>query len=85
MGILCYAILSRQFSTALAGRSNTSVNLTMFLAAFAFQWGMGAVIDLWPTDAAGRYPPEAYGAAVGLVVVLQGIAWVWMILPRRVD
>ncbi|EKV32212.1 Major facilitator superfamily [Caenispirillum salinarum AK4] len=83
VGILCYAVLSRQFSTALAGRSNTSVNLTMFIAAFAFQWGMGAIIDLWPADAEGRYPAEAYGAAIGAVVVLQVAAWVWLILPRR--
>lgn len=83
VGIVCYAMLSRQFSTALAGRSNTSVNLTMFLAAFAFQWGIGAIIDLWPMDAEGRYPTEAYGVAIGAVVVLQAIAWVWLIVPRR--
>lgn len=83
VGILCYAILSRQFSPALAGRSNTSVNLTMFLAAFAFQWGMGAVIDLWPTDADDRYPQAAYAAAIGVVIGLQVLAWVWLVWPRR--
>lgn len=83
VGILCYAVLSRQFSPALAGRSNTSVNLTMFIAAFAFQWSMGAIIDLWDADATGRYPVEAYGAAIGVVVVLQFVAWVWLILPHK--
>lgn len=82
VGTLCYAILAQQFSPALAGRSNTSVNLTMFIAAFAFQWSMGAIIDLWPTDAAGRYPQEAYAAALGLVIALQAAAWAWLVWPR---
>ncbi|SOD99142.1 Predicted arabinose efflux permease, MFS family [Caenispirillum bisanense] len=80
VGILCYAVLSRQFSAALAGRTNTSLNLTMFAAAFAFQWGMGAIIGQWPQDAAGAYPPAAYSAAIGTVVVLQTLAWGWLIV-----
>ncbi|GAA0593379.1 MFS transporter [Caenispirillum bisanense] len=83
VGILCYAILSQQFSAALAGRSNTSLNLTMFAAAFAFQWGMGAIIGLWPQTADGAYPAEAYSAAFLTVVVLQTVAWLWLLIDGR--
>lgn len=83
VGILCYAVLSRQFSAALAGRTNTSLNLTMFAAAFAFQWGMGAIIGLWPQTPEGAYPATAYGAAIGAVVALQVLAWSWLLIAGR--
>jgi MFS family permease len=80
-GTLMYAALSQQFPPNLAGRVNTALNLLVFVAAFAAQWGMGQVIDLWPKGGLG-YPPEAYRAAFGMMLALQGLALVWLALGR---
>lgn len=82
-GTLCYAALSQSFPPHLAGRVNTALNLLVFVAAFAIQWGMGAVIGLWPQDAAGAYPVAAYRTAFGIVLAMQAAAFVWFVLPRR--
>ncbi|MCX7893577.1 MAG: MFS transporter [Burkholderiales bacterium] len=78
---LAYSILSRGFPMALAGRVNTAVNLLIFVAAFAAQWGIGAVMDLWPA-AAGHYPQAAYRAAFGLVAALQVAAFAFLVSAR---
>jgi MFS family permease len=79
---LSYSILSREYPKALAGRVNTAVNLLIFVAAFAAQFGIGAIMDFWPATA-GRYPPEAYRAAFGVVAALQVVAFL-VLLPARV-
>lgn len=81
-GTLCYAALAQSFPAHLAGRVNTALNLLVFIAAFGVQWSMGAIIDLWPRQLDG-YPPAAYQAAFGTMVVLQAAALVWFVLPRR--
>jgi predicted MFS family arabinose efflux permease len=79
---LSYSILSREFPKALSGRVNTAVNLLIFVAAFTAQFGIGAIMDLWPA-AAGHYPAEAYRAAFGVVAGLQVAAFL-ALLPARV-
>ncbi|MFZ4790256.1 MAG: MFS transporter [Candidatus Competibacteraceae bacterium] len=76
---LSYAILSQAFPPGLAGRVNTAFNLLVFIAAFVMQWGLGAVIDLWPRTAAGGYATAGYSTGLGLVVVLQiaALGWLW--------
>jgi predicted MFS family arabinose efflux permease len=59
---LAYAIQTRRYEPSLAGRVNTAVNLLVFLGAFAAQWGVGAIVDLWPVLEGGRHPAAAYGA-----------------------
>ncbi len=83
-GTVTYAALSQSFPPHLSGRVNTALNLLVFVAAFATQWGMGAVIDLWPKAADG-YPPAAYQAAFGLMLALQLAALAWYAAPRRVS
>jgi len=46
--------------------------------AFACQWGLGALINLWPADAAGVYPQAAYATAWGVVLALQFVALAWV-------
>jgi sugar phosphate permease len=75
-GILCYADLSQRFPSRLAGRVNTSLNLLVFIAAFLAQWGIGAVINHWPSSASG-YAPQGYTAGFGLMLGLQALAAVW--------
>ncbi|MBI2236736.1 MAG: MFS transporter [Magnetospirillum sp.] len=77
-----YAVLTQIFPVRVAGRVNTSLNLTMFLTAFAVQWGLGVVIRLWPA-VEGRWPAEAYGVALAIPAVLQGLALLWFIPAAR--
>jgi len=78
-GILPYAGLSQIFPKDLSGRVSTSLNLTVFLGAFAVQWGLGEIISLWPTEGKG-YAPESYGAAFGSLAVLQLFGLLWFIV-----
>ena len=78
-GILCYADLSQRFASRLAGRVNTGLNLLVFIAAFTAQWGIGAVIDIWPSTRTG-YAVVGYQAGFGLMLGLQSMAVVWFLL-----
>jgi len=78
---LPYAILSQHFPRGLTGRVITASNIFMFVASFAFQWGIGVVLRHWPAEA-GRYPAEGYAVAFGSVAVLQLAVLVWL-LPMR--
>ena len=78
-GILPYAGLSQIFPKDLSGRVSTSLNLTVFLGAFAVQWGLGEIISLWPIQGKG-YAPESYGAAFGSLAVLQLFGLLWFIV-----
>lgn len=71
---LSYSILTARYDRTLAGRVNTALNMLVFVAAFAAQWGIGAVVSVWEPDGAGRYPVAAYTAAFGACVTLQALA-----------
>jgi predicted MFS family arabinose efflux permease len=74
--ILPYAVLSQSFPLHLSGRANTALNLLVFVAAFSAQWGIGAVIGLWPETETG-YAPDGYGAAFGIMLGLQAATALW--------
>jgi predicted MFS family arabinose efflux permease len=78
-GILPYAVLSQSFPLHLSGRVNTAVNLLVFVAAFSAQWGIGAIINLWPVTADGGYAPAGYQAAFGMMLLLQVVSMLWFI------
>jgi MFS family permease len=75
--ILPYAVLSQSFSKHLAGRANTGLNLLVFVAAFAAQWIIGLIINLWPQTADGGYNPSGYSTGFGLLAALQIVAALW--------
>ncbi|MGA0394458.1 MAG: MFS transporter [Rhodospirillales bacterium] len=81
--ILSYAILSQTFPKHLAGRVNVALNLLLFSASFFVQWGIGAVIDLWPVTANGTYAPEGYRAAFAILLGVQVMAMAWYALYRK--
>ena len=81
--ILSYAILSQNFPKQLAGRVNVALNLLLFTASFFVQWGIGAVIDLWPVTASGHYAPEGYQAAFAVLLGIQVLAFIWYTRYRR--
>ena len=82
-GILPYAVLTQSFAPELAGRVYTGLNLLVFLGAFAAQWGIGALIDLWPSTVNGGYAPAGYRAALLVMFALQVVSMIWFVLAAR--
>jgi predicted MFS family arabinose efflux permease len=81
-GSLSYSILSHRFVPALAGRVITALNVLVFAWAFAAQWAIGAIIDLWPV-VEGKYDAQGYGAAFAAFLALQAVGYVWMLTDAR--
>ena len=78
---LAYAVLTPLFPPEMTGRLNTASNVLMFGFSFAFQWGIGAVLRLYPVSD-GRYAPEGYAMALWILVALQCATLAWL-LPMR--
>jgi predicted MFS family arabinose efflux permease len=83
VAVLAYPWLASHYGAALSGRTNTAVNLLLFLVAFAVQYAIGAIIDLFPPAAGGGYSPEGYRWAFGVFLALQLVALVWYLAGRR--
>ena len=79
---LAYPILSKRFPLHLAGRVNTALNLLVFVWAFVAQWGIGAVIGLWPVES-GHYALAGYRAGFGVCLVLQLAAYALLLSQRE--
>ena len=60
----------------LAGRSNATINFSMFVAAFATQWLIGVIIGMFPQTEQG-YDPSGYSWAFGSFLLLQLLAFAW--------
>jgi predicted MFS family arabinose efflux permease len=82
-GILAYAVLPRGFPPGLTGRVITGLNVLSFAGAFAVQWGIGAIINLFPPTAAGGYAPEGYQYAFAIMVALQAAGLAWYLVYRK--
>jgi len=81
-GSLTFSTLSQAFPVSMTGRANTALNLIVFLAAFACQWAFGAIVNMWPA-APGRYHPDGYSAAFATLLVLQLLAFAWLLIGAR--
>jgi len=80
--VLAYSIVARRYPKEMAGRANTAVNVVGFIGMFSGQWGIGAVLSLWPphlANGAAGYAPEGYPWALAAVWLAQlaGLAWLW--------
>jgi predicted MFS family arabinose efflux permease len=82
-GILTYSVLTRTFPMHLAGRATTAMNLVVFVAAFALQWGMGVVINQWPVAADGGFDPRGYQAAFAFALALQVASFIVFLIGYR--
>jgi MFS family permease len=78
---LAYALLTPLFPPEFTGRVNTASNVMMFALSFVFQWGIGAVLRLYPA-VDGRYAAEGYALAFWILAGLQAAALAWL-LPLR--
>lgn len=81
---LAYALLAPQFPPHMTGRLATASNVLMFSLSFAFQWGIGAVLKLYPV-ADGRYASLGYAIAFGALALVQAAALVWLAPLRLAD
>lgn len=81
-GTLMFAGLSQQFPVAISARVSTSLNLGIFLGAFIVQWGMGAVISLWPSEDGQHYPATAFRWALAGATLLQVSGLLWYLICR---
>ena len=80
--IVAYSLLTQLVPAAQTGRVTTASNLLLFGTSFTFQWGVGAILGQWP-GAQGRYDPEAYRVAFGLLLAAQAAAAAWLLTARR--
>lgn len=80
--VLCFALLNRHFPPELTGRVSTAINLVIFVVAFAAQWGVGLIINRYKL-AAGGYAPQGHRVALGTMLALEVLAWLWLVWPRR--
>ncbi len=74
---LAYPLFTALFGPEMTGRVNTASNVLMFGFSFAFQWGIGAVLKLYPV-VDGRYAPQGYAAAFLALAALQLAALAWL-------
>jgi predicted MFS family arabinose efflux permease len=81
-GLLVYAVLGQSFPVRLVGRVNTAQNMMVFIGAFAAQWGIGAIINMWPPVSEGRYDPAAHQVAFFVMIGLQLAALGWFLIAR---
>jgi len=78
---LAYALLTRHFPPEMTGRVNTAVNVAFFLVSFLCQFGIGVVLRMFAV-VDGRYSPEGYMVAFGLIAVAQCAVLAWL-LPMK--
>lgn len=74
---LCYVVVAQLVPPSMSGRATTTLNLIIFAVAFAVQWGLGAIINLWP-KVDGGWPPVAHQVALSVPVVLTLAAMMWL-------
>ena len=81
-GSLCYPLLATRFPVEITGRVVTAVNLVTFALAFVVQFGVGAIINLWPV-VEGHYAIEGYRVSFALCWGLQVVSVVWLWYAER--
>jgi MFS family permease len=66
-GAFCIMVLVQPrsvFPPHLMGRAVTAVNLFSIGGTFLLQWLIGVIINTFPVNSLGQYPPEAHSAAL---------------------
>lgn len=80
VGTLAQTSMSLSFPSSLAGRANTAFNLLLFVGAFAVQWGIGLLIDVF--TAYGASPADAMRGAFAICLACQAVSLAVFILDR---
>ena len=72
------------FPLHMTGKAVTAINLFAIGGTFLLQWWMGLIVGLFPTDAAGAYPPAAYSAALLFTGIGTTVTLLWYLPMLRV-
>ena len=79
VNVLAFAVLNEGFGRELAGRTNTALNLLMFVSSFLTQWGIGVVVDAtrvaFALDEAGGL--RAVFALILVLLIASNTWFVW--------
>lgn len=81
--LLVWSVFAQHFPRNLAGRVNTAQNMLSFIGAFAVQWGVGIIINMWPESPEGHYDPAGHQAAFVTMICIEIAAFVWFLVPIR--
>lgn len=66
-----YTIVAQTMPPELNSRASACLNMLIFAGACVVQGGFGVILRCWSADAMGHYPPEAYRAALLVLIALQ--------------
>ncbi|MEZ4726716.1 MAG: MFS transporter [Caldilineaceae bacterium] len=65
------------FPLHMTGKAVTAVNTFGIGGTFILQWLMGVIINRFPADSAGHYPPQAYTTALLVTATGSLLAYLW--------
>jgi len=65
------------FPLHMTGKAVTAVNTFGIGGTFILQWLMGVMINRFPADSAGHYPPQAYTTALLVTATGSLLAYLW--------
>lgn len=82
-GVIAYSALSQAFPVHLSGRVTTALNLLVFIAAFACQWAIGAIIDFWSTGADQPLTAAGFNGGFALLLALEAAGLVHYLVGGR--
>lgn len=82
MPVVCYALVTRAFAPALAGRVNTTLNLVCMLIAFVLQAAIGPALA-WMEAAQGMPRAQAHQIVTLAVLAMQAALWLWFASSRE--
>lgn len=71
------------FPLHMTGKAVTAINVFAIGGTFLLQWWMGLIIGLFPADAAGAYPPQAYSAALLFTGIGTTLTLLWYLPMLR--
>ena len=66
-----YTLVAQTMPPELSSRASACLNMLIFAGACVVQGGFGLILRGWTPDALGHYPPDAYRAALLVLVLLQ--------------
>jgi predicted MFS family arabinose efflux permease len=78
--VVIYALLTRSFPAAVAGRVNTTANMVCLGSAFVLQAAIGPALGLAEHQLSRA---EAHQAVCATLLALQCAAWLWFALDSR--
>jgi MFS family permease len=82
MGFIAERLAKRGVPLLLVSTTGMLIfTLLAFASTFCAQWGIGLVINLWPTID-GHYALPSYHAAFGVMLGVQVICWIWMFISK---